>query len=283
MGNHFKPAQGTTSKRTTAARRAPQGTVLSVQHLEKVYDNRGRGGAGATTRALADVSFNVEAGEFVAIMGASGSGKSTLLNCVSTIDSATSGHVFVHGTDVTAMRSGELARFRREQLGFIFQDSNLLDTLTARENVALPLTIARTPSNETLVRVDKIARHLGIEQTLDKYPYQLSGGQQQRVAAARALVTRPAVIMADEPTGALDSKSARVLLECLEQMNRELASTILMVTHDSFAASFTGRVLFIRDGRVFTELRRGDASRRAFFDRIMEVVAMMGGEGSDAL
>lgn len=283
MGNHFKPAQGTTSKRTTAARRAPQGTVLSVQHLEKVYGNRGRGGAGATTRALADVSFNVEAGEFVAIMGASGSGKSTLLNCVSTIDSATSGHVFVHGTDVTAMRSGELARFRRDQLGFIFQDSNLLDTLTARENVALPLTIARTPSNETLVRVDKIARHLGIEQTLDKYPYQLSGGQQQRVAAARALVTRPAVIMADEPTGALDSKSARVLLECLEQMNRELASTILMVTHDSFAASFTGRVLFIRDGRVFTELRRGDASRHAFFDRIMEVVAMMGGEGSDAL
>ena len=283
MGNHFKPAQGTTSKRTTAARRAPQGTVLSVQHLEKVYGNRGRGGAGATTRALADVSFNVEAGEFVAIMGASGSGKSTLLNCVSTIDSATSGHVFVRGTDVTAMRSGELARFRREQLGFIFQDSNLLDTLTARENVALPLTIARTPSSETLVRVDKIARRLSIEQTLDKYPYQLSGGQQQRVAAARALVTRPAVIMADEPTGALDSKSARVLLECLEQMNRELASTILMVTHDSFAASFTGRVLFIRDGRVFTELRRGDASRRAFFDRIMEVVAMMGGEGSDAL
>ena len=222
-------------------------------------------------------------GEFVGIMGASGSGKSTLLNCVSTIDTATSGHVLVRGADVTAMRGSDLARFRREQLGFIFQDSNLLDTLTARENVALPLTIARAASGETLARVEQIARRLGIDEVLDKYPYQLSGGQQQRVAAARALVTRPAVIMADEPTGALDSKNARLLLESMQSLNEGARATILMVTHDSFAASYTQRVLFIRDGRIFTELRRGASSRREVFDRIMEVVAVMGGDGSDAL
>ena len=181
------------------------------------------------------------------------------------------------------MHASELARFRREQLGFIFQDSNLLDTLTARENIALPLTISRVPAGETLARVEETARRLNIADVLDKYPYQLSGGQQQRVAAARALVTKPAVIMADEPTGALDSKSARLLLESLQQLNEERGATILMVTHDSFAASYTGRVLFIRDGKIFTELRRGSSPRREFFDRIMEVVAMMGGEGSDAL
>ena len=229
------------------------------------------------------MSLDVERGEFVAIMGASGSGKSTLLNCVSTIDSATSGRILVDGADVSSMRGRDLARFRRERLGFVFQDSNLLDTLTARENVALPLTISRVAAGETLSRVEGVSRRLGIEKCLDKYPYQLSGGQQQRVAAARALVTRPSLIMADEPTGALDSKSARLLLECLEQLNRELSATVLMVTHDSFAASYTGRVVFIRDGRVFTELRRGDMGRREFFDRIMQVVAMMGGEGSDAL
>ena len=177
----------------------------------------------------------------------------------------------------------EFPFFRRERLGFIFQDCNLLDTLTARENVALPLTISRVAAGETLSRVEGVARRLGIEKCLDKYPYQLAGGQLQRVAAARALVTRPSLIMADEPTGALDSKSARLLLECLEQLNRELSATVLMVTHDSFAASYTGRVVFIRDGRVFTELRRGDMGRREFFDRIMQVVAMMGCEGSDAL
>ena len=282
MGTHYEPGLAVASGHSPV-RQAPQGTVLSVQHLEKVYGNRGRNGAGATTRALTDVSLDVARGEFVAIMGASGSGKSTLLNCVSTIDSPTSGHVLVGGVDVTAMRGSELARFRREQLGFIFQDSNLLDTLTARENVALPLTIARTPAGETLDRVEQMARRLGIDKVLDKYPYQLSGGQQQRVAAARALVTDPAVIMADEPTGALDSKNARLLLESLQQLNETAGATILMVTHDSFAASHTGRVLFIRDGRIFTELRRGDSGRREFFDRIMEVVAMMGGDGSDAL
>ena len=252
--------------------------VLEVAHLEKVY-----GALGNVTRALNDVSFTVNRGEFVGIMGASGSGKSTLLNCVSTIDSATSGTIRINGQDVTRMKQAKLSQFRREELGFIFQDSNLLDTLTARENIALPLTIARTSSAEISTRVQDVAARLSISQVLDKYPYQMSGGQQQRVAAARALVTDPTMIMADEPTGALDSKSARLLLESLEALNRRLRATVLMVTHDSFAASYTSRVLFIRDGKIFTELRRGDTDRREFFDRIMEVVAMMGGEGSDAL
>ena len=252
--------------------------VLEVAHLEKVY-----GALGNVTRALNDVSFTVNRGEFVGIMGASGSGKSTLLNCVSTIDSATSGTIRINGQDVTRMKQAKLSQFRREELGFIFQDSNLLDTLTARESIALPLTIARTNSAEISTRVQDVAARLSISQVLDKYPYQMSGGQQQRVAAARALVTDPIMIMADEPTGALDSKSARLLLESLEALNRRLRATVLMVTHDSFAASYTSRVLFIRDGKIFTELRRGDTDRREFFDRIMEVVAMMGGEGSDAL
>ena len=252
--------------------------VLEVNHVEKVYGSRNN-----VTRALADVSFAVDKGEFVGIMGASGSGKSTLLNCVSTIDTVTSGSVVINGADVTRMKHAKLTRFRREQLGFIFQDSNLLDTLTARENIALPLTIARVPAKETLARVEQVAQRLDIAGVLDKYPYQMSGGQQQRVAAARALVTDPAIILADEPTGALDSKNARLLLESIEAMNRQYQATVLMVTHDSFAASYTNRVLFIRDGRIFTELRRGDSPRREFFDRIMEVVAMMGGEGSDAL
>lgn len=252
--------------------------VLEVAHLEKVY-----GALGNVTRALNDVSFTVNRGEFVGIMGASGSGKSTLLNCVSTIDSATSGTIRINGQEVTRMKQAKLSQFRREELGFIFQDSNLLDTLTARENIALPLTIARTNSVEISTRVQDVAARLSISQVLDKYPYQMSGGQQQRVAAARALVTDPTMIMADEPTGALDSKSARLLLESLEALNRRLRATVLMVTHDSFAASYTSRVLFIRDGKIFTELRRGDTDRREFFDRIMEVVAMMGGEGSDAL
>ena len=252
--------------------------VLEVNHVEKVYGSRNN-----VTRALADVSFTVDKGEFVGIMGASGSGKSTLLNCVSTIDTVTSGNVVINGADVTRMKHAKLTRFRREQLGFIFQDSNLLDTLTARENIALPLTIARVPAKETLARVEQVAQRLDIAGVLDKYPYQMSGGQQQRVAAARALVTDPAIILADEPTGALDSKNARLLLESIESMNRQYQATVLMVTHDSFAASYTNRVLFIRDGRIFTELRRGDSPRREFFDRIMEVVAMMGGEGSDAL
>ena len=291
MAKHYTPVTPCTAPACPGAPAAGEGTstVLSVRHLEKVYGGCGLAGrdkgvaGGATTRALADVSFDVCAGELVSIMGASGSGKSTLLNCISTIDTPTSGHVLVGGREVTGLRGRSLTKFRREKLGFIFQNSNLLDTLTARENVALPLTIARVPAGEVLGRVEETAARLGIREILDKYPYQMSGGQQQRVAAARALVTKPTVVMADEPTGALDSKNARLLLELLEQLNRDREATILMVTHDGFAASYMHRVLFIRDGKIFTELRRGDGSRREFFDRIMEVVAMMGGEGSDAL
>ena len=273
-----RPAHAAPGKLSQVQAQAPAAPVLEVRHIEKVYGSRQN-----VTRALNDVSFTVERGEFLGIMGASGSGKSTLLNCVSTIDAVTSGEVLIGGVDVTRMKPAKLTRFRREQLGFIFQDSNLLDTLTARENIALPLTISRVPAKEVLRRVDEVAGRLGIHEILEKYPYQMSGGQQQRVAAARALVTEPTVIMADEPTGALDSKNARLLLESLETMNERLQATVLMVTHDSFAASYTHRVLFIRDGRIFTELRRGGSTRQAFFERIMEVVAMMGGEGSDAL
>lgn len=272
------PARADLSKLPQTPAQATSAPVLEVRHVEKVYGNRQN-----VTCALNDISFTVSRGEFVGIMGASGSGKSTLLNCVSTIDAVTSGQVLIDGTDVTRMKSGKLARFRREQLGFIFQDSNLLDTLTARENIALPLTISHVPAREVLRRVDEMAQRLGIREILEKYPYQMSGGQQQRVAAARALVTDPALIMADEPTGALDSKNARLLLESFETMNERLRATVLMVTHDSFAASYTHRVLFIRDGKIFTELRRGGSTRQAFFERIMEIVAMMGGEGSDAL
>ena len=277
-GTHMAEAQVPGVSATGGAAVHAGVPVLEVNHVEKVYGSRNN-----VTRALADVSFTVGKGEFVGIMGASGSGKSTLLNCVSTIDTVTSGSVVINGADVTRLKHDKLTRFRREQLGFIFQDSNLLDTLTARENIALPLTIARVPAKETLARVEQVAQRLDIAGVLDKYPYQMSGGQQQRVAAARALVTDPAIILADEPTGALDSKNARLLLESIEAMNRQYQATVLMVTHDSFAASYTNRVLFIRDGRIFTELRRGDSPRREFFDRIMEVVAMMGGEGSDAL
>ncbi|MCH3942935.1 MAG: ABC transporter ATP-binding protein [Atopobiaceae bacterium] len=263
------------AERPTAGRE----TVLTVANLEKVYG----GGANSATRALAGISFSIDRGEYVAIMGPSGSGKSTLLNCVATIDQPTSGQVFIHGSDVTRMRSRELSQFRRNELGFIFQDANLLDTLTCRENVALPLTIAGKPAREIDQRVDGIARRLGVADQLDKYPYQVSGGQRQRMAACRAMVTSPTLVLADEPTGALDSKNAKLLLESFDTLNAELKATILMVTHDSFAASYCQRVLFIRDGRIFTELRRGEMSRRDFFDRIMEVVAMIGGEGSDVL
>lgn len=252
--------------------------VLEVVNIEKVY-----GGKGNVTHALDGVSLTVEQGDYLGIMGPSGSGKSTLLNCISTIDRPTSGQIRINGADVARMGMRAAADFRREQLGFVFQDANLLDTLTARENISLPLSIGRVPARQIRERVDKIAATLGISQVLEKYPYQLSGGQAQRVAAARAIVTDPKLVLADEPTGALDSKNAKLMLECFDMLNERLGATIVMVTHDSFAASYCRRVVFIRDGRVFTEVVRGDATRRQFFDRIMEVVAMIGGDGADAL
>ena len=252
--------------------------ILSVEHLRRDY-----GGRGSVTHAVDDVSFSVERGEFVGIMGASGSGKSTLLNCIATIDTPTAGHIRVEGQDVTALKGRSLSRFRRERLGFVFQDCNLLDTLTAFENIALSLSIVGTPAGEIRPRVEETAQLLGIGDCLDKYPYQMSGGQQQRCAAARAIVTHPALVLADEPTGALDSKSARMLLERLEVLNRERGTTILMVTHDAFTASCCRRVVFLRDGQIFQELSRGELDRRAFFAQIIRVITQLGGEMEDVL
>ena len=252
--------------------------ILSVEHLRRDY-----GGRGSVTHAVDDVSFSVERGEFVGIMGASGSGKSTLLNCIATIDTPTAGHIRVEGQDVTALKGRSLSRFRRERLGFVFQDCNLLDTLTAFENIALSLSILRTPAAQIRDRVEETAELLGIGDCLDKYPYQMSGGQQQRCAAARAIVTRPALVLADEPTGALDSKSSRLLLERLEVLNRERGATILMVTHDAFTASCCRRVVFLRDGKIFAQLERDGGDRRAFFQQIIRVVTQLGGEMEDVL
>ena len=253
-------------------------SVLSVQSLAKTYGKRG-----SVTRALDGLSFQVAPGEFVGIMGASGSGKSTLLNCVSTIDKPTSGQIIIDGQELTRLNTAALARFRRERLGFIFQDCNLLDTLTAFENIALALTILKTPAADIRKRVRETAGMLGIEQVLDKFPYQLSGGERQRVAAARAIITHPALILADEPTGALDSKSARMLLERLDELNREQGATILMVTHDSFTASWCSRILFIQDGRIHAQLERDTDDRRVFFSRILSVVGQLGGDGGHVL
>jgi len=252
--------------------------ILKVTDLKKVYGKRG-----AATTALNGVSFSLRGGEYVGIMGASGSGKTTLLNCVSTIDRPTSGSILVDGKELSDLRGKELARFRRERLGFIFQDCNLLDTLTAFENIALALSIVRTPAGEIREQVEENARLLGIQDCLDKYPYQMSGGQQQRCAAARAIVTRPALVLADEATGALDSRSAKLLLDRFEALNREGRATILMVTHDAFTASYCRRILFLQDGAVLTQLERGGQSRRAFFQQIIGVVTRLGGDQSDVL
>ena len=252
--------------------------ILSVEHLRRDY-----GGRGSVTHAVDDVSFSVERGEFVGIMGASGSGKSTLLNCIATIDTPTAGHIRVEGQDVTALKGRSLSRFRRERLGFVFQDCNLLDTLTAFENIALALTIRGTPAGEIEGRGKETAGLLGITDCLNKYPYQMSGGQRQRTAAARAIITDPALVLADEPTGALDSRSAKLLLDRFEALNREGRATILMVTHDAFTASYCRRILFLQDGAVLTQLERGGQSRRAFFQQIIGVVTRLGGDQSDVL
>ena len=251
--------------------------VLSVRQVENVYGNRD-----SVTRALNNVSFDVMPGEFLGLMGPSGSGKTTLLNCVATIDTATSGHILVDGRDVTGLRSRELAKFRRDELGFVFQDSNLLDTLTGFENVALALTVKGEPAAQVRPKVEAVARRLGVFDVLGRYPYQMSGGQRQRIAAARAIVADPKLVLADEPTGALDSRSATVMLETLCMMNEQMGATIMMVTHDAFAASFASRILFVKDGAVFNEIRRGDAGSAEFFSRIMEVVTFLGGDVRDA-
>lgn len=246
--------------------------ILRLDHIQKFYGNQGN-----LTKAIDDISFSVHAGEFVGIMGASGSGKTTMLNCISTIDTVSAGHIFLDGTDVTEIKEKELARFRRENLGFIFQDFNLLDTLTISENIALALTINKVPVEQIDGKVQEIAATLNITDILDKYPYQVSGGQKQRCACARAIINKPKLILADEPTGALDSHSSQMLLSTMQSINEQLGATILMVTHDAFSASYGERILFLRDGVIFNEIRKGQDSRREFFEKILDVLTMMGG------
>ena len=244
--------------------------VLKLEHIQKYYGNGGN-----VTKAIQDISFSVQEGEFVGIMGASGSGKTTLLNCISTIDTVSAGHIYLDGTDVTEINEKQIARFRRENLGFVFQDFNLLDTLTISENIALTLTINKVPAGEIDGQVREMAEKLNITDILDKYPYQVSGGQKQRCACA--IINDPRLILADEPTGALDSHSSQMLLSTIQSLNEMLGATILMVTHDAFSASYANRILFLRDGMIFTEIRKGSDSRRTFFNKILDVLTMMGG------
>ena len=253
-------------------------TILSVEKIEKYYGNKGN-----ITKAVDNISFKVKEGEFLGIMGPSGSGKTTLLNCISTIDTVTTGRIVINKKDITTLKVKALEVFRSKELGFIFQDFNLLDTLTAYENIALALTIQNMDIKEIDKRIQQVAKKLEISEMLNKYPFQLSGGQKQRVASARAIVTEPSLIVADEPTGALDSKSSRLLLDSFEKLNREFNSTILMVTHDSFTASYANRILFIKDGRIFNELVRGNDTRKEFFNKIMEVVTLLGGDVDNVL
>lgn len=250
--------------------------ILRLEHIQKFYGNQGN-----LTKAISDISFSVNSGEFVGIMGASGSGKTTLLNCISTIDTVSAGHIYLDGADVTEIREKELARFRRENLGFVFQDFNLLDTLTISENIALALTINKVPEPQIAGKVQEMAQSLNIIDILDKYPYQVSGGQKQRCACARAIINNPKLILADEPTGALDSHSSQMLLGTMQSINEQLGATILMVTHDAFSASYAGRILFLRDGRIFTEILKGKNSRKEFFEKILDVITMLGGGQSD--
>ncbi|WP_315080971.1 ABC transporter ATP-binding protein [uncultured Clostridium sp.] len=250
--------------------------ILSVEKIEKYYGSKGN-----ITKAIDNISFKVHEGEFVGIMGPSGSGKTTLLNCISTTDNVTVGKIMINGSDITRLKSKELDKFRQNELGFIFQDFNLLDTLTGYENIALALTIKGEKSSKIDEKIKLVAKHLEIGLVLDKYPYQMYGGQKQRVASARAIVTNPSLVLADEPTGALDSKSARLLLERFKSLNEDLNTTILMVTHDAFTASYAHRILFIKDGRIFSELVRGNDTRKDFFNKIIEVISLLGGDDNN--
>ena len=247
--------------------------ILRVENIEKYYGNKSN-----LTKAIDNISFEIEKGDFVGIMGASGSGKTTLLNCISTIDKVTAGKIIINNQDITKLKGNKLNKFRREELGFIFQDFNLLDTLIAYENIALALTIQKMNPKIIDRKVKEVAENLGITDILNKYPYQVSGGQKQRIASARAVITNPKMVLADEPTGALDSKSARQLLETFEYLNEKLESTILMVTHDAFTASYANRIIFIKDGKIFNEIIKGNDTRKSFFERIINVQTILGGD-----
>lgn len=247
--------------------------LLQVEYIEKYYGTKTN-----ITKALNKVSFGVEKGEFISIMGASGSGKTTLLNCISTIDTVTSGKILLDGEDITTIKEEEITAFRRDNLGFVFQEYNLLDTLTIEENIALPLTIKEMKPKEITRCVMEIAGRLQIEDILPKFPYQVSGGKRQRCACARAVVTRPKLVLADEPTGSLDSKSAFRLLEVMEELNQEMTATILMVTHDAFSASYANRILFLKDGKIFNEIWKGEKTRSRFYHEILDVLSLLGGD-----
>ncbi|MBS4175255.1 ABC transporter ATP-binding protein [Bacillus sp. FJAT-49736] len=248
--------------------------VLEATNIKKVFGSKGN-----LHTALDDIELEVYKGEFVGIMGPSGAGKTTLLNVLSTIDVPASGAITIDGDNILEFNEEDLADFRREKLGFIFQDYNLIDTLTVKENIILPLSLSNVSPYEIEKRVEKIAVELGIKGILNSYPYKISGGQQQRTAVARAIISNPSLIFADEPTGALDSKSAFMLLETMANLNKQQQATILMVTHDAYAASFTNRVLFIQDGSIFTEIRKGDRTRKQFFGQIIDILATIGGGG----
>lgn len=252
--------------------------VLNIQNLKKVYGSKF---GGMKYPALNGINLKVQNGEFVGIMGPSGSGKTTFLNVISTIDKPTSGSVQVDGMDITKLREPHLSSFRREKLGFIFQDFNLLDTMTLKENIVLPLALSKTKHVVIEKRLSDISVKLGINEILNKYPYEVSGGQKQRAAAARAIITNPKLILADEPTGALDSKSSKELLGCLEYLNMNTNATILMVTHDAFAASYCKRVIFIKDGELFNEIYRGDMTRKNFYQNILKILSVIGGDNND--
>lgn len=253
-------------------------SILNVEHVKKIYASR----LGAhKTQALSDVTFTVEEGEFVAIMGESGSGKTTLLNILATLDQPTEGEVTLMGRSLHTLKDSELCAFRREHLGFVFQDFNLLDTFTLRDNILLPLVLSETPVEQLEPRLKPLAELLSIAELLDQYPYEVSGGQKQRAAVARALITKPALVLADEPTGALDSKASKGLLEMFEQINR-CGQTCLMVTHSAKAASYAGRVLFIKDGVVFHQIYRGDAERGEFYQRIVTALSALQNGGEQA-
>ncbi|WP_455544178.1 ABC transporter ATP-binding protein [Intestinibacter sp.] len=250
--------------------------ILKIENLKKYYGTKNN-----ITKAIDNISFWVDEGEFVAIMGASGSGKTTLLNCISTIDTVTAGKILINGDDITEIKDKDIAAFRRNNLGFVFQDFNLLDTLTISENISLSLIINKKNEDKIDDMVMDIAKRLGIEEILDKFPYEVSGGQKQRCACARALINNPKLILADEPTGALDSKSSRMLLETMEEINKKLNATILMVTHDAFSASFCQRILFLKDGKIFTEILKGSKTRKEFFNEILDILTLLGGDVQD--
>lgn len=267
-----------TTENKTIKQKISNQTVLQAHNVRKSFGTRGN-----VQQVLKGIDLRVAEGEFVGIMGASGAGKTTLLNVLATIDRSTEGTILIDGVDISKMKDAELSAFRRNQLGFIFQDYNLLDTLTVKENILLPVSLGKMKKQAAEAQFQSIAKTLDIEALADKYPHEISGGQKQRTSAARALINQPSLVFADEPTGALDSKSASSLLRTMAEVNKQQGVTIMMVTHDPLASSYCSRVVFLKDGNVYSELYKGDKTRQAFFQEILNVQAVLGGDSVDAL